>query len=76
MCHKGTISDGLTNSGFFLRETSSGINGPYTHDLLKGLLEDKDYCVVDYIFPFVLSFAFDFFGVWKLTNKHLHNCDT
>lgn len=45
------------NVDFAKKEASSGLNGLFTNDGLKGMLEGKDYQAVDYIFPFVAAFT-------------------
>lgn len=42
---------------FAKMEVSSGVNGLFRHDGLKGILAGKDYGSVYYIFPFFMSFA-------------------
>lgn len=43
--------------GFSKRKKSSGLNGLFTQERLKEMLEVKDYGYFEYILPFVADFA-------------------
>lgn len=50
------------NVEFTKTELSSALNGLFTKDGLKEMLEGKDYLTVYAVFPFVGTFADGFFG--------------
>ena len=45
------------NVDFSKKEASTSLNGLFTADGLKGMLEAKEYRAIDYVFPFVAAFV-------------------
>lgn len=59
---------------FAKREKSAQLNGLFTGDGLRGMLEGKDYYAVDMVFPFITSFidrSLGFEGCFELTRMNV-----